>query len=118
MIIVKKPPPALIRTFKGMEYDCDPYWDPDCLIDHPPRPIVKGKAVPPPPPPPVEEEEEEPVEEPVPPAPIVKKVALYPYPYYYPYDPRDELYDPARFKYPTPADPADEPADEPADDSE
>lgn len=114
-VFVKKSPPAHIRTFKGMEYDCDPYWDPDCLIDNPPRPI-KGKAVvPPPPPPPVEEEEEEEhVEEPAPPAPI-KKVTYYPHPYYYqhplPYDPRDDLYDPARFQYPRP-DAADEPAEE------
>ncbi|XP_076595870.1 actinodin4 [Chaetodon auriga] len=115
-VFVKKSPPAPIRTFKGMEYDCDPYWDPDCLIDNPPRPI-KGKVVvpPPPPPPPVEEEKkEEPVEEPAPPAPIEKKVPLYPYPYYYPmpYDPRDDLYDPVRFQYPQPAASADEPAED------
>ncbi|XP_074529772.1 actinodin4 [Halichoeres trimaculatus] len=111
-VLVKKSPPAPVRTFKGMEYDCDPYWDPDCLIDHPPRPI-KGKVVvvqPPPPPPVVEEKKEEPA----PPAPIPKKVALYPYPYYHPmpYDPRDDLYDPARFQYPQPAASADEPAEE------
>ncbi|XP_030595693.1 actinodin4 [Archocentrus centrarchus] len=115
-IFIKKSPPAPIRTFKGMEYDCDPYWDPDCLIDHPPR-AIKGKVVvPPPPPPPVEEEEEEHVEEPAPPAPIEKKVTHYPYPYYYqhplPYNPRDDLYDPARFQYPQPADAADQPAED------
>lgn len=114
-VVVKKSPPALIRTFKGMEYDCDPYWDPDCLIDHPPRPI-KGKVVvpPPPPPPPVEEEKEEHVEKPAPPAPIEKKLTLYPYPYQYPvpYNPMDDLYDPVRFQYPQPADPADEPAED------
>ncbi|XP_051810797.1 uncharacterized protein LOC110963366 [Acanthochromis polyacanthus] len=114
-ILVKKSPPAQIRTFKGMEYDCDPYWDPDCLIDHPPRPI-KGKiVVPPPPPPPVEEEEEVPVEEPAPPALKEKKITYpFSYPNYHPlpYDPRDDLYDPVRFQYPQPADPADEPAEE------
>lgn len=107
-VLVKKSPPAPIRIFKGMEYDCDPYWDPDCLIDHPPRPIKGKVVVPPPPPPPVEEDEdeEEHVEEPVPPAPIEKKVTLYPYPYQYPlpYNPMDDLYDPVRFQYPQPAD--------------
>uniref|UniRef100_A0A3Q1H5K4 Actinodin3 n=1 Tax=Anabas testudineus TaxID=64144 RepID=A0A3Q1H5K4_ANATE len=93
LVVVKKSPPALIRTFKGMEYDCDPYWDPDCLIDHPPRPI-KGKV------------------EPAPPAPIEKKFTLYPYQFPVPYNPMDDLYDPVRFKYPQPADPADEPAED------
>uniref|UniRef100_A0A3Q0R386 Actinodin3 n=1 Tax=Amphilophus citrinellus TaxID=61819 RepID=A0A3Q0R386_AMPCI len=83
-IFIKKSPPAPIRTFKGMEYDCDPYWDPDCLIDHPPR-AIKGKVVVPPPPPP---------------------------PHPLPYNPRDDLYDPARFQYPQPADAADQPAED------
>lgn len=113
LVMEKKSGPAPIRIFKGMEYDCDPYWDPDCLIDHPPRPVklVVPKLPPPPPLPPVEEKKE-PVEEP-PPAPIEKKVPLYPYPYYYghPYDPRDDLFDPIRFQYPQPAASADEPAE-------
>nr|XP_040028665.1 leucine-rich repeat extensin-like protein 1 [Gasterosteus aculeatus aculeatus]XP_040028666.1 leucine-rich repeat extensin-like protein 1 [Gasterosteus aculeatus aculeatus] len=91
-VLIKKSLPAPLRFFKGMEYDCDPYWDPDCLVDHPPRP-VKGAIAPPPPPPVVVEEEKK--EQP---APIKTKVSVYPYYYPMPYNPMDDLYDPSRFQ--------------------
>ncbi|XP_077589504.1 actinodin4 [Stigmatopora nigra] len=115
VLVKKSPAPAPIRPFKGMEYDCDPYWDPDCLIDRPPRPMKgKGMGPPPPPPAPPVEEKEKPVEEPVPP-PLLKPKKGLPVPYYYaplPFNPLDELYNPARFQYPQPEVPADEPETE------
>ncbi|XP_070830053.1 actinodin3 [Chaetodon trifascialis] len=87
------PPPAI--TAKGMEYDCDPYWDPDCLIDHPPRPIQETSE-------PAEEkvvkEEVAKAEDSVPPAPATQKPLS---PYFDPYDFKRDLYDP--FKYANPA---------------
>uniref|UniRef100_A0AAY4BQG1 Actinodin3 n=1 Tax=Denticeps clupeoides TaxID=299321 RepID=A0AAY4BQG1_9TELE len=72
-------PPALI--FKGLEYDCDPYWDPDCLIDHPPRAIVEKPQTP-------SVEEVSPMD--------------HPYPYLDPFDYRSELFDPYIYSQPAP----------------
>ena len=81
-----------------MEYDCDPYWDPDCLVDHPPRPIQETSA----PEAPVEEKvvikEEAKVEESPPAEPDIEEN---PYPHFDPYDFKRDLYDP--FKYANPA---------------
>lgn len=97
-----QPPPApltpkksddLVVTLKGMEYDCDPFWDPDCLIDHPPRaPEVDAeeKAV---------EEKADEVEESIPAAAATQQTL---YPYFDPYDFKRDLYDPFLYANPAP----------------
>ncbi|XP_041804615.1 actinodin3 isoform X1 [Chelmon rostratus] len=92
------PPPPPVVSAKGMEYDCDPYWDPDCLIDHPPRPIQDTSAPEAPAEEKVVKEEVAKAEESVPAAPATQKA---PSPYFDPYDFKRDLYDP--FKYANPA---------------
>ncbi|XP_076875554.1 actinodin3 [Brachyhypopomus gauderio] len=37
-------PPASPIIIKRMEYDCDPYWDPDCLTESPAKPVSVSSA--------------------------------------------------------------------------
>uniref|UniRef100_A0A8D2ZTF6 Actinodin3 n=1 Tax=Scophthalmus maximus TaxID=52904 RepID=A0A8D2ZTF6_SCOMX len=96
-VLPPPPPPAI--TVKGMEYDCDPYWDPDCLIDHPPRPIKETTAPEAPAEEKVVEEEEVKAEESVPAAPATEKTL---FPFFDPYDFKRDLYDPLRYANPEP----------------
>ncbi|KAM9323164.1 actinodin3 [Pholidichthys leucotaenia] len=79
-------PPAI--TVKGMKYDCDPYWNPDCLIDHPPRP-VEEKSEAPAKDSVVKEEKAEATQKPL-------------SPYFDPFDFKRDLYDPFRYADPAP----------------
>ncbi|XP_018607823.1 actinodin3 isoform X1 [Scleropages formosus] len=85
-------------VYQSMEHDCDPYWDPDCLIDHPYSPIKGNPA-------PlatiekdeVDEEEAEDDGLPVQPQPFHDRGKVF-----FPHDYRRDLFDPYVYSNPAP----------------
>ncbi|KAM4557468.1 uncharacterized protein V3H82_017234 [Fundulus diaphanus] len=95
------PPAAPPFIVKGTEYDCDPYWDPDCLVDQHHRPEQEGSSPAAPSGDKLEPEEETTDEGNVPVFSTAAKNKS-PYPYFDPYDFNRDLFDPFRYAEPAP----------------